>query len=476
MTTPSVKNRISLPKGYGIYLFLVITIYLLLSEQLLTPYHIMISTIFRNLLPILAVLYFFADSVYHPDHVKKLLSPFSLCGAVFVICGMAGYFIHRYQSFPVTAQAMFEHIRFWLCLFFFTRLASRFDLQRYAKRLFFHVGGVTLIITVLTYLDFKNKIWPRQIYRYGIGSIQLFFGHPSNLGAVCAFLIGMLCLINPYLKDSVPGYGGKDKVSKKNSGPVSGRDVFCTVLKGLNYLLTFLLLGVIVLTLRLRLFGFVAFFVILFIYMILFRQRLNLPVILAGIAGITAIGWKRFYGYYFSPYAYTMARGQFMLNGLSIANENFPFGSGFGTFGSRMAQTHYSPLYYKYNMMLITGISPDHPNYACDTFFPTIFAESGWIGFAAYMGMVLGIAILLFIGYRQCTRPISSKEKAGFFRRLPRECDTAAYAAFTGFCMLVFELLDAIGALSFSENYSVMIAIPLAFAIYLTNRKSPLPS
>ena len=182
--------------------------------------------------------------------------------------------------------------------------------------------------------------------------------------------------------------------------------------------------------------------------MILFKKRLNLPVILIAVAGALAVGWRRFYDFYFSPYAYTMARGQFAINSLDIAKKNFPFGSGFGTFGSRMAQLYYSPLYYQYDMMTTIGVTPDHPAYACDTFFPCILAESGWLGLVAYLGLIF----ILFIYIMQSQKKTDRSE-------------LSYYAVFTAFCLLAYELLETTGTLAFSETYSILIAIPFAFAI-----------
>ena len=426
MTLQTAGSKQKLSGSYGIYLFLLLCIYLLGFEPLVMKLRIPAASVLRNMLPIIAVLWFLHNWQEEVSFSRLLREPYFLCGLIFAVCGLIGWFPHHYQTFLVTVETMYEHLRFWLCLYFFTQLGRRFPLETYGRRLFVHVGAISAVLSVLCVLDIRYHIWGRQLFRYGTSSIQLFFGHPSNLGARTVFFIGLLCLLYPYLR----------KAGKLTAACV------------LNTVLTFSLLGVTMMTLRVRLFGFCAFFVILYLYMILFRRKLHLPVVIAGGAGAFFVGRKRLYDYYFSPYAATMARGQFAINSLDIAKDNFPFGSGFGTFGSRLAQLHYSPLYYKYNMMLITGISPRFTNYACDTFFPVILAESGWLGFAAYLGL-LGLVTLSVFRY----------QRAAVFT------ETASRAVFTAFIMIAFELLEATGTLAFSEIYSVMIALALGLAL-----------
>ena len=91
-------------------------------------------------------------------------------------------------------------------------------------------------------------IWPRQMFRYGTSSLQLFMGHPSNLAAHIIFLIAMLCMLYPYLKEQA-----------------GVKSVFCISC----LILSFLLLGCVFMTLRVRLFGFIAFFLDIIIIIII---------------------------------------------------------------------------------------------------------------------------------------------------------------------------------------------------------------
>lgn len=72
------------------------------------------------------------------------------------------------------------------------------------------------------------------------------------------------------------------------------------------------------------------------------------------------------------------ARALFMVTSLDIAKDNFPFGSGFGSFGGQSAVVHDSALFYKYYISHEWYFSEGL--FLTDTFWPKIIAESGWIG------------------------------------------------------------------------------------------------
>ena len=387
-------------------------------------------TIYRNFIPIAGIL-LFIDAFFRnrKQFVSQLLSPYFILGAVFAVSGIIGWIANRYQSFIVTAETMYEHLRFWICLYLFLYVAETVDIEKIAKNLFIHISILSVVVIIVSAADFFIKIWPRQMYRYGTSSLQIFYGHPSNLGAHAVFLVGMLLILTPYVM--------KNTDKRRAIMLFSGAE-------------TTLLLAVVFLTLRVRLFGFLAGFVILFVYIIILKKKVTFPVVLASAAGVLAVGYKRLYGFYFSGVAYQMARGQFAVNSLDIARINFPFGSGFGTFGSRMAQLYYSPLYYKYNMMTTLGLSPNLPAYACDTFYPVILAESGWLGFIGYYGIVALLCIrILWLHLKASDHP------------------ETRFAVLTALLMMMFELLEGFATLSFSETYSVLITIPLAFAVVI---------
>ena len=133
-----------------------------------------------------------------------------------------------------------------------------------------------------------------------------------------------------------------------------------------------------------------------------------------------------------------MARGQLTYNGLRTAVSNLPFGTGPGTFGSRAAQRWYSPLYELYGMSEIHGLERAFPSYACDTFWPMLAAEYGFLGFASYLTFV----VFLFLKIRELW-------------------ERSAYIYLAAMTMFVYLLLETSGALAFSDEGAVSAALLL---------------
>ena len=130
--------------------------------------------------------------------------------------------------------------------------------------------------------------------------------------------------------------------------------------------------------------------VVCFIYVIYFLQRrfnfksaktaIALALMMAVVLYVT---WFKFEAYYVSgfqegaermarPESYKVAFGQ-------ILWDYFPFGSGMGSFGCAAAADFYSPLYYKYKMDDIWGLTPENPMFLADAFYP-VLAQIGVVG------------------------------------------------------------------------------------------------
>ena len=74
----------------------------------------------------------------------------------------------------------------------------------------------------------------------------------------------------------------------------------------------------------------------------------------------------------------------------TVANDFFPLGAGWGTFGSSASRdVFYSPLYGHYGISTLWGGSVRYGSFLVDTFWPKIIGEQGWIGFAIYIWLWL---------------------------------------------------------------------------------------
>lgn len=104
-----------------------------------------------------------------------------------------------------------------------------------------------------------------------------------------------------------------------------------------------------------------------------------------GILGAVVLffTWTKFNIYYvegFQEGAEVRARPLTYKIGRQIMFHDYvPFGSGLGSFATAAAAKEYSPLYYKYHMDDVWGLTPENPMFLADAFYPTL-AEYGIVG------------------------------------------------------------------------------------------------
>ena len=116
----------------------------------------------------------------------------------------------------------------------------------------------------------------------------------------------------------------------------------------------------------------------------LIEDRQEMRYRLGAIAAVGGIlGFPQFQEYFVSGVKASQGRAprlMFFEGGVQLFKEYFPFGTGFGTFGSSSAATHYSPLYYQLGFDKIPGMQPTDTRYLNDTFWPMIFGQLGLVG------------------------------------------------------------------------------------------------
>lgn len=129
---------------------------------------------------------------------------------------------------------------------------------------------------------------------------------------------------------------------------------------------------------------------VVFIALVIFvKSKINFTSV-STLLKVAALGcvvifftWTKFNAYYvegFQEDAEAMARPATYETGMTIMFRDYiPFGSGLGSFGTAAAAKEYSPLYYKYHMDEIWGLSPENPMFLADAFYPTL-AEFGIVG------------------------------------------------------------------------------------------------
>ena len=107
-------------------------------------------------------------------------------------------------------------------------------------------------------------------------------------------------------------------------------------------------------------------------------------------------------------------RNLFTIYSIKTANEYFPFGSGFATFGSDQAARNYSPLYVKYGFSNMWGLGKVDGWFLSDNFWQCIIAQLGWIGFLIYI--IPYILIYKFVGLTNYPPEIKAMIYADIFQ------------------------------------------------------------
>ena len=135
------------------------------------------------------------------------------------------------------------------------------------------------------------------------------------------------------------------------------------------------------------------------------EKKQNMRLRILGIAIIGGlIGYPQYQDYFVNGVTAnrgTAPRQLFWQGGLRLFQEYFPYGTGFGTFGSSTAATNYSQLYYILEFNTVTGMQPTNTKYLNDTFWPMIFTQLGLIGMIPY---ILLLIIIFYDIYRNAKR------------------------------------------------------------------------
>ena len=134
---------------------------------------------------------------------------------------------------------------------------------------------------------------------------------------------------------------------------------------------------------------FVAEYIVLIAILLFLKKRLKAisfkSAIYVALLGAVVIyfTWEKFEPYFVSGFDTTghgrIARPESYRTAIQILLDYFPFGSGLGTYATNAAAEYYSPLYYKYDLNTVWGMSPDFTSFIADAFYPTL-AEYGLVG------------------------------------------------------------------------------------------------
>lgn len=219
-----------------------------------------------------------------------------------------------------------------------------------------------------------------------------------------------------------------------------------------NSIISIGIMAIALLSFRMKAVGFFILFVIVVIFYtekVKFRFSLkNILLLLSALLVIFYYAKDKIYFYFINPYneenLESAGRASMYITSLNVLNDYLPLGPGFGTYADIGAATYYSPLYYKYQLDTVFGLSPIQGMYLCDTFFPDL-AQFGVVGIALFFYFWYWIFVLLKRNY----------QKNGNLKLFK-----------IGLLIIGFLMIESIAATTFVQSQGLMVMFLLALVLY----------
>lgn len=293
--------------------------------------------------------------------VKRSTALFLFLTTLILILGLIGNVFNDYQLIQYAIIDAFKVVQFILIFLAVRSIDTNGTKIILAQKIYSAIKGVSVILLLLVILNYLIEIFPTYDERYGLKAQQLFFSHPTYLVSTCILMISVLTI--------------SLRANKKN----------------MKYI--HILNLVVLTTLRTK-----AILFILIYYTILFFIANKIKFRWYHYLFITSlvlfIGTSMMYdSLVYNPY---YPRTIMMRYSIEISSDHFPFGSGFGTFGSHISGEHYSNLYYLYgDIYRYYGLSPINYTAISDTFWPMLLAQTGVIGTILFTIMLAVLAKLV---------------------------------------------------------------------------------
>ena len=305
--------------------FLVLILYLLIFQNLLTNYFKPIQY-FDEVLALLVfpIGFFRLSNRNSNNHIIKKDDLIMICAllAIFAV-GLYSNFVYKMQPANIYMSDALLVFKFFL-VYLLSKWIWKDNIDNKQKKFILkHTKVIIFILFLLTIANYLFGIWPWEI-RFGIMTNKLFYSQPTVLAASCIFLLSLLIMCS-------------EKISK----------------------LDFIALSLVLLsTLRFKAIG--AALIIALIVIYVYKTKKKISVTKFGILAFLALvlAWDQINFYYID--SDNSARNQLTIKSIEIAKDYFPVGSGFGTYASHMSGVNYSPMYYKYGLSGIYGLVKGH--------------------------------------------------------------------------------------------------------------------
>lgn len=149
------------------------------------------------------------------------------------------------------------------------------------------------------------------------------------------------------------------------------------------------------------------------------------------------------------------ARYTLLNRSFKILIDYFPFGVGFGKYGSWYARVNYSEYYYKYDCNTVYGLTPSNPKFATDTFWPSVIGETGVFGTLLYIYFLASVLKRQYRVILDFTRSVFTRGVAHF-----------------GFLVLIQSIVETMGEAAFnSAPQNIFVGFMVGLSLCMGLRK-----
>lgn len=297
--------------------------------------------------------------------IKKYDLIILICLILQAVIGLCANIIYKYQPYYIVLSDLLLSYKFFMVYY---ASSMYFNKNIFKEEIVKHVKTIIILLFVLTIGNYIFDIWPAEM-RFGVKANKLFYSHQTVLTANCVFLLALIV-----------------RTEKKTINPYS-----------------IAILLMLISTLRFKAIGLGVLFLIISVYVKITNKKIHFYKF-AVIALIVMMLSYQQIKYYFVTVD-NSARSMLLKTSFEIANDYFPLGTGFGTYGSYFSGVNYSPVYYIYNLQDIQGLQKKNPDFISDSFWPMIIGQFGYLGTILYM-----IAIIMIFRKIQDNYDIDNKE------------------------------------------------------------------
>lgn len=282
---------------------------------------------------------------------KKVILFFS----IYLSIGILSSIIYRIQPQTIAVyKDILATCKIFICYISVVLLTKNMDKEKLSKKISKRARIYIIILFIGAIINLLIETSMTASIRYGLRSYKFLFGHETYLVSSLVLLISVI-------------EANKQKDDDK-----------------------IILLGLISIALSFRTKGFL--FVISYIF-IRILNKYNFRIKMSHIMIMLLVGFILFNEKIVDTYSYGLsaARPALHIVGIYLLIEYFPLGSGFGTFASTLSGEYYSPIYNKYHIDTVSGLTKLSYNYMGDSFWPYIYGQTGVFGLLSYISMLIYI-------------------------------------------------------------------------------------